>query len=180
MYNKYLPFFFASSFFTLFLTYSALKADSLSNVLLLIGLLILVIFGLFNNFANFDTKSFSAIESANIVSAHLIGAWATYLLIVNNHFNSVVAASLVGLVGYFVSNILAKNKFIDLAPNFYCGTFVGMVSATLLPTFGVVAAGVLSGLLFIFLACRFNGCGGKLGSIAFMSCVIIIGVLKFL
>lgn len=164
----------------MFLVYSAFKSGIFTHIFFIIGLLSLVIFGIVKVSNNYDEKVFSWLEVINIISAHILGATTTYLFVQDFHINSVVAASLVGLIGYYLSSFLVKNGFLDLSPNIYCGTFVGMAAATVLNIPSVVGAGLISSLLFIFLANRFNGCGGKLGSIAFMSCVITVGIVGFL
>jgi hypothetical protein len=169
---KILPFLLASAAFLSFLLYSVFLSANPINTLLLIIFVFLVGLGLFDAFPKMEIKSFTWLEMANMCSAHMIGAVATYFLVQQLHFTSVVAAATIGLLGYFGSIFLVKNQHIDLAPNIYSGTFVGMTSAAVLSAPWVALAGTFSGVLFIFLSSRFNGYGGKLGSVAFMSTVI--------
>jgi len=102
-----------------------------------------------------------------IIVCVLTGALITFLL--NNYLElgSVVPAALVGLVGVVIGGKKA-------AP-IYCGAFVGMacqeVSGSLFPIF---FAGLLAGVLFVLNKSFFNGFGGKLGTIAFTGCLLIV------
>lgn len=103
-----------------------------------------------------DTLSFVSV---------LLGAVVTYWISVDLGQGAVVASGLVGIFGA---------AFVKLfAVPLYCGSFVGMASASLLLMYpGVVLAGAIAGVVFVLAKHVFNGFGGKLGTIAFASSVL--------
>ncbi|MDD5683699.1 MAG: hypothetical protein PHO82_10265, partial [Mesotoga sp.] len=79
---------------------------------------------------------------------------------------AIIAASLVGLVGAAVVK--------EYAVEVYCGAFVGMVSPDVLHDFGhIVIAGAIAGTVFFLTRDVFKGYGGKLGTIAFSSWILV-------
>jgi len=100
-----------------------------------------------------------------IVSAAL-GAVFTYVLQKNFGMSAVISSSLVGLVGGLIGLIVPNKLF---GPVVFCGTFVGMSAPSLFSLSFVVAAGILSGIIFQATTNVFVGFGGKLGSIAFLA-----------
>lgn len=177
MHSK-IPYFFGSVAFlgfilfvlyTQFNTHASLLADAIF-LLILTGL----VMGTTTFFQKIDQKKFSSLDIFNIVSASMLGAVATYVLTQNFAIPVVISTSLVGLAGYFLSQEIKKSLSTDLAPVIYMGAFVGMSAKNVFPLEFIVIAGLLAGILFIFLGNVFNGCGGKLGSIAFISTVLTI------
>lgn len=126
-----------------------------------------------------EPDSFKVSEIFMIMVSHALGTGATFFLI-QKGLGVVQSASLVGLLGYGLAQILQRLDLMDVGPNIYCGAFVGMVSSSLLTNYSLMAASLLSGLLYIFLADIFHGYGGKLGSIAFISCMITIEIVRHL
>lgn len=103
------------------------------------------------------------------------GAGLTFFL-QSQGLSRVLASSLVGLlatgVGYLVSDA-------ELAPVVFAGSFVGMTSLTLAPWWAVTCAGAVSGTLYLAMV-KFNvfpGYGGRLGSIAFIACLLAYKLL---
>ena len=94
----------------------------------------------------------------------IVGALAAYTLSVNFELGAVVGSALVGI---FVALIIPKYG----VPT-YCGAFVGMSSAALLPNqLYVLLAAVIAAALFSAAKVVFNGFGGKLGTIAWTGAV---------
>lgn len=94
------------------------------------------------------------------ILAVLGGTLATYFFSVNLGLGSVVASATTGLFG-----ALALKRH---AVPIFCGSFVGMACPTVFMSYPcVILAGTCSGLLYILAKGLFDGCGGKLGTIAF-------------
>jgi hypothetical protein len=77
----------------------------------------------------------------------------------------VLASSFTGLLGYF---FIRKR---DVA--IYCGSFAGMVSVSLFGFLEVTVLAIICAFIFILTKPLFKGYGGKLGTIAFMSSLIV-------
>lgn len=96
--------------------------------------------------------------------AVVAGAMISYFINVKLGLGGVVAA---GLVGVAAALVLPKHD----VPT-YCGSFVGMASAALLPTYyHVLLAAVIAGAVYVMTKSVFNGFGGKLGTTAVTGCV---------
>ena len=87
--------------------------------------------------------------------------------------SSVVASCIIGLMGALLSTFL---KMPELAAVIFTGSFVGMTDLSIGSLPKITVAGSLSGLLFGMSAKLFEGYGGRLGTIAFVSLVICLGV----
>ncbi len=138
------------------------------GVLVVAGLIALVIIALLyekkrefiTNLAieKIEASSFNKTDFFNF-AALIVGAQVTFTLSVNLELGAVIAS---GFVGIFVALILPK-----YGVPAYCGAFVGMTSAALLPNQAyVLLAAVIAGALFVASKAVFNGFGGKLGTIA--------------
>lgn len=92
----------------------------------------------------------------------IMGAGVTFVL---SHFaglGPLLASCLVGLT--------ASLWFKPMEAALFCGSFVGMVCASLFPSYAHLAlAAIVAGLLYLFSQGFFEGYGGKLGAIAFWS-----------
>ncbi len=104
---------------------------------------------------------------ARAVVAVVAAGPVTYVLSVSFGQGPVVASALVGL--------LAALTIGEQAPAAYCGSFVGMVSATVFPTPAPVAAASLAaGAVYVLAKRVFGGFGGKLGTTAFIGCGVVV------
>lgn len=102
--------------------------------------------------------------------AVIIGVFTTYLL---NHFLSipvVLASAFIGLIG----SLLIKKYQVAL----YCGSFAGMVSLSLFGFFEVSILAIVCAFIFIVTKPLFKGYGGKLGTIAFLSSLIVHSIFN--
>ena len=101
-------------------------------------------------------------------SLFFIGCFFTYMLHKYLDASSVVASAAIGLAGTFL--LLDK----ELQASIYCGSFAGMCSVDILDS--VLEIIILSGvgaILLVALGRFFNGFGGKLGMIAFVSVSLV-------
>ena len=104
-----------------------------------------------------------------IISASIVGAVLAYLLQAHLGFNSVIGASVTGII----FGIL----FPSIALPGYMGAFVGMVAGRVIGSiFWLVCAAIIAALLFIFSKRYFKGFGGKLGFLAFISILLTVSV----
>lgn len=105
------------------------------------------------------------------VLAVTMGTLSTYLLSVYFDLGAILAAALVGIIAAMIIS--------DYAVEIYCGAFVGMVSPEVLHDLThIVLAGLLAGLIFYLSRDSFDGYGGKLGTIAFSSWIIMTTISK--
>lgn len=87
--------------------------------------------------------------------------------------NSVIVSAAVGLVGTLLPSTQLIDKE-DLHCAIYTGSFAGMCSTVVVITPAEIAiVGLLTGALLIVSKSLFTGLGGKLGSIAFIACLVM-------
>jgi len=120
---------------------------------------------------------FTQNQSFVIVVVAMIAALTTYVMNIKLNQGPVVASAFIGLLagGFF--------PFIDpvfgttLAVVGFGASFVGMSNTLRMPTMlGIMLAGILFGLIFVYSAPYFGGAGGKLGTIAFSSVLSVSGI----
>ena len=113
-----------------------------------------------------------------IVVVAVVGAVVTVVLSVRLDLGAVVGSAAVGLVAGlgFPALVAGGATFATVA---FCASFIGMSSTERLADERLVAvAGVLCGLVFVFVSPAFVGAGGKLGTIAFVSAVSTVGLTE--
>lgn len=112
------------------------------------------------------------------VSYSVIAAVATYILNIRLKHGPVFSSGIVGLLGGLIMPALFPEIGGTLAAMVICASFAGMSSQARIPNEIYIAmAGLLSAFFFILSIPYFGGTGGKLGTIAFISCIIIRGFL---
>jgi len=112
-----------------------------------------------------------------ILFSAILWAGLTWWIGVKRGWWAVVASALVWTVVSFFPLFL-KNKKLSLVPVvMYCASFVGMSSSLILSNIRVALLwGALVGVIFILTQNVFNWIGGKLGTIAFVSTVLVVFV----
>ena len=116
---------------------------------------------------------FSVRESVWILVISVVAAVLTYVMSIRLRQGPVLGSA---FMGFYLGAVLMFFPAVPaVLPVVAIGaTFVGMSNMARLPHEGYVAlGGVLFALLFIFSAPYFNGAGGKLGTIAFISSLSI-------
>ncbi len=105
-----------------------------------------------------------------------VGGLMCYQLHTSTDLSNVVSSALVGLGASFLPNIKSSSEYLKKLPAaIYCGTFIGMTSMAVQASILVIlAAGLVSGLLYILSKNIFVGVGGKLGTIAFVGVVVLV------
>jgi hypothetical protein len=88
-------------------------------------------------------------------------------------FNPIVASCLVGLAGTLIGTLL---KTEDLALVIFAGSFVGMTAVSITSFPLILLAGLICGILYLIAEPIFDGYGGKLGAMAFVSVVVVMVV----
>lgn len=121
-------------------------------------------------------------ENISVVIWVPIGAVSCYLLNTTTDLGSVLSVGITGAVASFLPSIDKRSDYFNKLPAaIYCGAFIGMSSVKIAPSIGfVIAAGILAGLFFMLAKNLFVGIGGKFGSIAFCSMVVISLINWFL
>ncbi len=98
------------------------------------------------------------------------GVLATYCLVHFLGFNVVMASSLLGIIGY----IFLRKYEVPI----YCGSFAGMVSVALFDLSEVLVLSLICSVIYILTKPLFVGYGGKLGTVAFMSSLILHSIFN--
>ncbi|TVP94707.1 MAG: hypothetical protein EA374_05705 [Acholeplasmatales bacterium] len=123
-----------------------------------------------------EGNRFTVVESLWVIGVSIVSALMTYWVNIRLRQGPVLASAFVGL--YLGALLILLPALPSALPVVAMGaTFVGMSSYERLPGAMIVAmAGGLFGLLFIFSAPYFNGAGGKLGTMAFISTLALAGL----
>ncbi|RKD98442.1 hypothetical protein ATJ93_1449 [Halopiger aswanensis] len=111
-----------------------------------------------------------------VVPVAIVGAVGTVLLSRHLQFGAVVGSGAVGLGAGLGFPALAPDIGSTLAAVAFCASFVGMSSPDRLATAQIAGAGAASGLLYLTVRPAFVGAGGKLGTVAFASCLTLAGI----
>lgn len=113
-----------------------------------------------------------------VVPVAIVGAVGTVLLSSHLKFGAVIGSGAVGLGAGLGFPALAPDIGSTLAVVAFCASFVGMSSPDRLATPQIAGAGAVSGLLYLTVRPAFVGAGGKLGTVAFASCLTLAGVVR--
>lgn len=111
-----------------------------------------------------------------VVPVAIVGAVGTVVLSVRLAFGAVLGSGVVGVVAGIGFPALSPTAGATLAAVAFCASFVGMSSSDRLALHEVAGAGAVSGLLYLVVQPAFAGAGGKLGTVAFVSCLTLAGV----
>ncbi|MBB6644813.1 hypothetical protein [Halobellus ruber] len=126
-----------------------------------------------------DGGSGSVVTGPTVLGYVFAGAAAagiTYVSSVRLDHGPVQASALVGLVGGLICPALPAGE--GIAAVVFCASFAGMARPERIPSEGTMAlAGALCGLLVAAAGSAFVGFGGKLGTIAFVACLVVRGLL---
>ena len=115
-----------------------------------------------------------------IVPVATAGAVAAVVASLRLEWGAVVGSAIVGLVAGVALPAVSQTGE-TLAAVAFCASFVGMSSTDRLRSeVHVAVAGGLCGLVFVAVATVFAGAGGKLGTIAFVSCLSVAGAERLL
>ena len=114
--------------------------------------------------------------AAALVVAAAVAAVATFVVSVRLDHGPVVGSAVVGIVaGVVCPPLFAAGDAIAAVA--FCASFAGMATPERIPGSGAMLfAGAVSGVVFVGAAPFFVGFGGKLGTIAFVACVVTAGV----
>jgi hypothetical protein len=117
-----------------------------------------------------------------LIFSTAIGALITYVLSLNLGLGPIISASIVGLAGAFLGDLIRKGDYKTRLPLYiYCGAFVGMSSVLIMPNlFYILISGMIAGLAFSYLENKFIGFGGKLGFSAFIGVGIVFLLSKLI
>ncbi|UPW00614.1 hypothetical protein M0R88_00580 [Halorussus gelatinilyticus] len=111
-----------------------------------------------------------------VVPVSVAGAVVTAVLSLRLDLGAVVGSALVGLAAGLGLPAVSGVSGGTLAAAAFCASFVGMTSTGRLDGEARVAlAGAVCGLVFVAVTAALAGAGGKLGTIAFVSCVTTAG-----
>jgi hypothetical protein len=107
-----------------------------------------------------------------------VGAVLTFLL-QKNGLSAVVASCLIGLLGAGIGALIPGSTYAYLPAVVFAGTFVGMTALNIGSVPIMIAAGAGAGLLYaLTVTTVFPGYGGKLGTVAFISTILVVFALS--
>lgn len=109
-----------------------------------------------------------------IIIGGCLGALGTYQL-QKLGWSPVAASCTLGLLGVVIAQWMQQE---DLAMIIFAGSFIGMTTVSVASFPLILFAGVICGALYILLEPYFDGYGGKLGALAFISLLIVMTVKK--
>jgi hypothetical protein len=116
-----------------------------------------------------------------LVAAVILGAIGAYTLSIKRGLGAVIGSAAVALAGGMILPALFPEFGGQLAVALCCGSYVGMSSNKVLPSYHDLSlAGLLAGLLYLTVLDCSNGCGGKLGTIAFVAVIATVGLKTIL
>ena len=105
-----------------------------------------------------------------IIIGGCLGALGTFQL-QKMGISPVVASCCVGLIGALIGYGM-KNE--DLTMVIFAGSFVGMTTVSIASLPIIIIAGLACGVLYWLTLPLFDGFGGKLGALAFISVAIVL------
>lgn len=118
-------------------------------------------------------------HSGLVVPVAAVSAVGTVVASRRLEWGPVVGSGAVGLVAGVALPVASPSLGSTLAAVAFCASFVGMSGSERLPGLPLVAvAGALSGFVFLAVTPAFDGAGGKLGTIAFVSCIACLGAVE--
>lgn len=116
-----------------------------------------------------------------VVLCSVVAAVATFVLHDRSSFEPVSASGIVGILGGLALPWLFPAVGDLLAAAVYGASFAGMSDSARIPDERWMAlAGFAVGLILVYSAPYLGGSGGKLGTIAFVSCLAVYGLLESL
>lgn len=116
----------------------------------------------------------------HLVMVSVLGAVVTYSLTVRLRLNVVLSSGLVGLAAGIALPVMDPVNGPLLAVMAFCASFAGMSARQRLANeLSVVVAGVICAVIFMYAAPHLGGAGGKLGTIAFGSAIIVFGMQQW-
>ncbi|MBW6484321.1 MAG: hypothetical protein K0B10_14860, partial [Vicingaceae bacterium] len=146
--------------------YFILESNNLKEYIFSSILFASFIYGIHLVFIQEKRLGSSKIQLINVdIIFAILGAFLTYLLTQFLPISSIIASATVGIIGYLT---FKKNSFA-----IYCGSFVGMTSAGIFNYYELLLASFICGVIFVIVKPILNGYGGRLGTIAFISTVIV-------
>ncbi len=128
-----------------------------------------------------DPIAYDSWERVHLVVASVVGAVVAYVISIRFQAGPVFGSGIVGVVAGPILPLLFGAFGAELAIAAFGASFVGMSSPEKLGNERyILFAGAMFGFILVLSAPFFNGAGGKLGTIAFVSAMMIGGVRTFL
>lgn len=148
------------------------EADNMAAILIVVLIVLTLLFG--HKFLDLHHDAYDY-EKFSVAIWLPIGAAMCYFLNGFTDLGSILSASSIGIVASFLPNLNKRSDYLNQLPAaIYCGVFVGMSSLEIAASgVYVIAAGIVSGAVFIVSKNLFVGFGGKLGTIAFVGVVMV-------
>ncbi|AOY74853.1 hypothetical protein [Clostridium formicaceticum] len=114
-----------------------------------------------------------------IILVSIGAALATYYISIHMNKGAVFGSAIVTLVSGFIFPHFFPEQGATLAVMATCASYAGMVAVTKFPKISeMVAVGFIAGIVFIATTTAYAGVGGKLGTIAAISCLTWLGIKK--
>jgi hypothetical protein len=124
-------------------------------------------------------SSFRPIPYLKSFALFYVGCVCCLLLQRQIHLSAIIASAIVGLIASFAPGIFALPEG-EVQALLYSGSFAGMCSEQILSTHSqVLFLSLVGAAIFIVAKPHFKGMGGKMGAIAFVSSLFLLGLKVF-
>lgn len=169
MKTKWLPLSIFTAAMTLFL-YQTFQLEGILNALIL-PFLILFLFAMFDQYRIEKSTETAPLTQKDLLSLVfvLVGFVLSFGLYFYASVPQIAASALTGVIGYVFLR--------DYEKEVYCGSFAGMISLAIVSPIFIILMVVLLPMIYLMARSIFNGLGGKLGTIAFVSSIIAVSFL---
>jgi len=158
---------------TLFPMYSLVKAMindfSILDFTIIMIIIVLFVYGSIKHGKSLLSKEYLKPDFLDFFFT-VISVVITYIISKELNISVVISSAIIGLLGFI---FLRKYQMM-----IYCGSFAGMVSSQLFGYSEVLVLALVCGLVYLLTKNVFNGFGGKLGSIAFVSSLVKANVFN--
>jgi hypothetical protein len=133
--------------------------------ILYFSLLVVLSYGIYKAIKNEDKSNILITFKDPDIIFVFLGTIITYLIVRHLNVNVVIASCTIGIAAHFL-----LRKF---ETPIYCGSFAGMASFALFSYSEVFVLALVCGIVYVLTKPILKGYGGKLGTIAFISSLIV-------
>ncbi len=154
------------------------ETDSFATIVSLIIISLIMFYGY--KYLDLHHEEY-AYEKVSVALWVPLGTLICYSLNAYCGLGSILAAGITGTVASFLPLINKQSDYLKKLPAaIYCGAFVGMSSTEISPSITfAIAAGSITGILYMLSKNLFLGLGGKLGTIAFIGVAVVYLINSF-
>ena len=117
-------------------------------------------------------------ENIIIIIVAIVAGISTYTISIIMKKGTVFASAAVTLVAGIIIPYFFEGLRTQLTAVAACASYAGMISAEIANIKEMIAVSVIVGIIYTFTFAAYEGIGGRLGTIAALSCFVFIGLRK--